>query len=314
MFDYIIRRILLLIPTIIIVAIIAFSVTHLMPGDPVRLMMGDFASEEQVAKVKKELGFDQPIPVQFVIWVKNMAKGNLGSSIFLFESVSSAIASRFEPTLMLAIIGQFLGVIIGVPLGVLAATKHRTVVDQASIGISLIGLSIPSFVFALGLMLLFALELQWFPVAGYKPISEVGWGAIKYLVLPGLSLGIGQSAIIARMTRSAMLDVISQDYILTARSKGLAEHVVIFKHALRNALIPVVSVVGLSMAFLLGGTWIIEVIFAIPGTGQLALTSIARRDYAVIQGCLVWVAFIYLIVNIIVDLSYAFINPRIRYK
>jgi peptide/nickel transport system permease protein len=314
MLDYVIRRILLLIPTIVIVAIIAFSVTHLMPGDPVRLMLGNFASEERVAVVKKELGFDKPLPTQFVIWVKNVAQGNLGTSIFLFESVSSAIASRFEPTLLLAIIGQFLGIIIGVPLGVLAATKHRTVVDQASIGISLIGLSIPSFVFALGLMLLFALELRWFPVAGYRPISEIGWGVVKYLTLPGLSLGIGQSAIIARMTRSAMLDVISQDYILTARSKGLSEQVVIFKHALRNALIPVVSVVGLSMAFLLGGTWIIEVIFAIPGTGQLALTSISRRDYFVIQGCLVWVAIIYLLVNIIVDVSYAFINPRIRFK
>jgi peptide/nickel transport system permease protein len=218
-----------------------------------------------------------------------------------------------EPTLLLALIGQSLGILIGVPLGIMAAVKHRTWIDQGSIGISLIGISMPSFWLALLLIMVFSVRLHILPSSGYIPLAEAGFGTIKYLILPGVTLGFMQSAIIARMTRSSMLDILNQDYIRTARAKGLSEKVVVLRHALRNALIPVVTVIGFSMAVLLGGTWIVETLFNIPGTGALAITAIMRRDYPIIQGSMIFTAGIYVLVNLLVDISYAIINPRIKY-
>lgn len=277
-------------------------------------MLGDFATEEQVLQMKQKLGFDQPIYVRFVIWFSSIIKGDLGMSLFLHMPVTKAILSRMEPTIMLAIVGQSIGVLIGIPLGIIAAVKHKTIIDQTAIVIALAGISIPSFWLAIMLMLTFAVNLGWLPTSNYKPISEVGFGVIKYLILPGLSLGFMQSALLARMTRSAMLDVLKQDYIRTARAKGLSEKVIVARHALKNAMIPIVTVLGFSMAVLLGGTWIIETVYTIPGTGSLAITAILRRDYPIIQGSMIFIAMIYVLVNLVVDISYAFLNPRVKYR
>lgn len=314
MFSFIVRRLILLIPILLVVAIVAFLATHIMPGDPVIMILGDFATQEQINALRLQLGLDQPLYMQFAIWLKNIARGDLGQSLFLNMPVSQAILSRMEPTLLLALIGQSLGILIGVPLGIIAAVKHRTWIDQSSIGISLIGISMPSFWLALLLIMVFSVKLHVLPSSGYQPIAESGFGVIKYLILPGVTLGFMQSAIIARMTRSSMLDVLNQDYIRTARAKGLVENVVVLRHALRNAMIPVVTVLGFSMAVLLGGTWIVETLFNIPGTGALAITAIMRRDYPIIQGSMIFTAGVYVLVNLLVDISYAIINPRIKYR
>jgi peptide/nickel transport system permease protein len=314
MLNYIIRRVLLIIPVLCIMALITFFITYVLPGDPVRLMLGDFATEDQIRELEVKLGYDQPLYVQFGFWLRNILRGDLGQSLFLRMPVTKAIIQRVEPTLLLAVFGILFGTFTGIPLGVIAAIKHRSWVDQLAISTSLIGITVPNFFLALLLMLVFGVWLRVLPVAGYRPISQVGFGAIRYLVLPGVSIGFMQTGSIARMTRSAMLDVLRQDYIRTARAKGLAEKVVIARHALKNSLIPVVTVIGFSLAMLLGGTWIAETVFAIPGTGALAITSIMRRDFPVIQGSMIFVALIYMLVNLVVDISYAYLNPRIKYQ
>jgi peptide/nickel transport system permease protein len=314
MFNYIVRRLLLIIPVLCIMALITFFVTYVLPGDPVRLMLGDFATEDQIRELEHKLGYDQPLYVQFGFWLRNILRGDLGESLFLRLPVTKAILQRVEPTLLLAVFGILFGTLTGIPLGVIAAIRHRSWIDQLAISTSLVGITIPNFFLALLLVLVFGLWLRLLPVAGYRPISQVGFGVIRYLVLPGVSIGFMQTGSIARMTRSAMLDVLRQDYIRTARAKGLAEKVVIAGHALKNSLIPVVTVIGFSLAMLLGGTWIAETVFAIPGTGALAITSIMRRDFPVIQGSMIFVALIYMLVNLVVDISYAFLNPRIKYQ
>lgn len=314
MLYYAIRRILLIIPVLCIMALITFFITFVLPGDPVRLILGDFATEDQIQELEQKLGYNKPIYVQFINWSNNIVRGDLGDSLFLRMPVTKAIIERAEPTFFLALGGILIGIIVGIPLGIIAAIRHRTWVDQVSITISLIGITIPNFFLALLLILIFGVWLRVLPVAGYKPVSEVGFGVIRYLILPCVSIGLMQRGSIARMTRSAMLDVLQQDYIRTARAKGLAEKTVIARHALKNAFIPVATVIGFSLAMLLGGTWIAETVFAIPGTGQLAITSIMRRDFPVIQGSMIFVAIVYLIVNLVVDISYAYLNPRIKYS
>ncbi len=314
MINYIIRRLFLLIPVLIVIALVSFFITVVMPGDPVRLILGEFATDADIARLESELHIDKPIPQRFVIWISGFVRGDLGNSLFLRIPVTEAILGRIEPTFLLALFGMMVGIIIGIPLGIVAAVKHKSWIDQLAIATSLAGISIPNFFLALMLILFFGLYLGWFPVAGYQPISKVGHEVIKYLVLPGFSIGLMQSGIIARMTRSAMLDVLRQDYIRTARAKGLSERVIIARHALKNSLIPVVTVIGFSLAMLLGGTWIAETVFNIPGTGALAITAIMRRDFPIIQGSIIFVALIYMIVNLVVDISYAYLNPRIKYQ
>ena len=314
MLNYIIRRLLLLIPVLCLIALIAFFITVVLPGDPVRLILGEFATPERIAQLEQELHFDKSIMERFSIWLSGFVRGDLGNSLFLRMPVTEAILKRIEPTMLLAAIGMTVGILIGIPLGILAAVKHKTWVDQLAIAVSLAGISIPNFFLALLFIMVFGLSLGWFPVAGYRPISDVGFGVLRYLILPGVSIGVMQSGIIARMTRSAMLDVLKQDYIRTARAKGLTERVIIARHALKNSLIPVVTVIGFSLAMLLGGTWIAETIFNIPGTGALAITAIMRRDLPIIQGSIIFVAFVYMIVNLLVDISYAYLNPRIKYQ
>lgn len=313
MHRYIAKRIIKSIPVLIIVALVSFFVTHLMPGEPVRMILGNYASQEQVLQLQQQLNLDKPLYVQFMIWVKQLLHGDLGDSLFWHMPVTTAILSRLEPTLMLAAVGQIIGIMIGIPLGIFAAINHRKLADQVSIGVSLVGISIPSFWVALMLILLFGVKLRWFPVSGYQSFVDVGTGVFRYLVLPGITLGLMQSGLIARMTRSAMLDVLKQDYIRTARAKGLRETIVVTKHALKNALPPIITVIGFSMAVLLGGTWVVETVFNIPGTGSMAINAIMRRDYPLIQGSMIFVAVIYVMVNLLVDVIYALINPRIRY-
>ena len=309
---YIFRRLLALIPVLLVAALAAFFITNLMPGDPVRLMLGDFATDEQIAEMTARLGFDKPLMVRFFLWVGRIIRGDLGDSIFLSVPVTHAIASRLEPTMLLAATGLMFGLLLGIPLGVLSAVRQGKLADKLSIGISLFGISVPSFFIAIVFVLLFGVTLKWFPVAGYKPVHEVGFGVMKYLFMPGLSIGLMQSGLIARMTRSAMLDVLHRDYIRTARAKGLAPVRVVFIHAMKNAMSPIITVVGFSLAALLGGTWIIETVFNIPGVGALAISSILKRDYAVIQGCMLFSVLLYLIVNLLVDIIYGLIDPQLR--
>lgn len=303
----------MLIPVLLVAAVAAFFITNLMPGDPVRLMLGDFATERQVAEMTARLGFDKPLYIRFFIWAGNVLKGDFGSSIFLDTSVTKAIVSRLEPTMLLAVTGLIFGLLIGIPLGMVSAIKKGTLIDKLSIGVSIAGISIPSFFIAILLIMFFGVFLRILPVSGYVPVSQSGFGVIKYLILPGLSLGLMQSGLIARMTRSAMLDVLSQNYIRTARAKGLKWLRINFVHALRNAMAPVITVIGFSLAALMGGTWIIETVFNIPGVGALAINSILRRDYSVIQGCMLFSVVVYILVNLLVDIIYALINPSIRY-
>lgn len=310
---YILKRLLALIPVLLIAAVTAFFVTNLMPGDPVRLMLGDFATEQQVADMTARLGFDKPLFIRFFIWAGNILKGDFGSSIFLDTSVPEAIISRLEPTMLLAVTGLFFGLVLGIPLGMISAIKKDTILDKLCIGVSIVGISVPSFFIGIVLIMFFGVGLRALPVSGYVPVSQAGFGVIKYLILPGFSLGLMQSGLIARMTRSAMLDVLSRNYIRTARAKGLKWLRINFIHALSNAMSPVITVIGFSLAALMGGTWIIETLFNIPGIGALAISSILRRDYAVIQGCMLFSVIIYILVNLLVDTVYALVNPAVRY-
>ncbi|MGC7873392.1 ABC transporter permease [Desulfosporosinus sp. SYSU MS00001] len=309
---YILRRLTMLFLVLVIVAILAFFCVYAMPGDPVRIILGDFATKDQILQLRHQLGLDQSVHVRFFIWLSRIIHGDFGESLFLHMPVSKAILSRMEPTLLLAVMGQLIGIILGVPIGVIAAVKHRTWMDRFAVAFSLAGISIPSFWLSLILILFFGVYLGWFPVCGYKPISEVGFGVIKYLILPGLTLGLMQSGLIARMTRSSMLEVLGQDYIRTAKAKGLMEYVIIMRHALKNAFIPVVTIIGMSFGLLLGGTWIVETIYYIPGTGALAITAIMKRDFPVIQGTMIFTALIFVVVNLLADISYVLLNPRIK--
>ncbi len=309
---YIIRRILLVIPILFIVAVTTFFITNVIPGDPVRLILGDFASEIQVAQLRSELGWDKPLYVRFFLWVTRLLRGDLGQSLFLHVPVTQAIYTRMEPTIVLAILGQTIAVLIGIPLGVLAASNHRRILDQIAVFLAIGGVSIPSFWLAISLMLLFSVTLGWFPVAGYQSIGEAGFSSLRYLVLPSISIGVMQSALLARITRSAMLDVLTQDYVRTAKAKGLQRYRILGKHALRNASIPIVTILGSSFSQLLAGTWIIETVYSIPGTGALAITAIMRRDYPLIQGSIIFIALIYVLINLVIDISYALLDPRVK--
>jgi peptide/nickel transport system permease protein len=312
--NYIIKRILLLIPILFIVALIAFFITNLMPGDPVRVILGNMAAEAEIVRVKASLGLDQPLIVRFFKWLANIVRGNFGDSLYLNAPVSQVLAERIRPTFLIAVFAEVFGITAGLLLGILAAVKHRKFLDQFSITISLFGISIPSFWLALILMYIFSVRLGWFPVSGYEPFAEAGLGTFKYIVLPAVTLAFMQAGLIARMTRSAMLDTLKHDYIRTAKSKGLSTYSIVFKHALKNSMLPIITVIGHNFAVLLGGTWIVETIFVIPGTGFMAINAIMRRDIPVIQASIIFVALIYVVLNLLVDLSYAFLNPKIRYQ
>ncbi|MGH7390851.1 MAG: ABC transporter permease [Candidatus Rokuibacteriota bacterium] len=314
MTTYIARRLLALIPVALVVATVAFVLIHLAPGDPASIIAGPDASAEDVQQISRQLGLDRPLWSQLLHWYGRLLQGDFGRSIFLRKPVLEAILDRVEPTLLLTVCATVIAILIGVPSGVISARYHNSTTDQAFMVMALVGISVPNFLLGLLFVLVFGVWLGWFPVAGYVPL-EYGWpGTLRSLVMPAFALGMVQSALIARITRSAMLDVLREQYITAGRAKGLGEPVVVYKHALRNALVPTVTIIGISVAVLLSGAVVVETVFNIPGLGRLIISAVLRRDYPVVQGVVLCVAGLYMLVNLAVDLSYLLIDPRVKYR
>jgi peptide/nickel transport system permease protein len=296
-----------------LVATLVFFITRLAPGDPAAIMLGDQATAADIAKLRASYGLDKPLPVQFVYWLGELARGNLGQSIFLQRPVTQALLERAEPTSFLTLFSIVIAALIGLPCGIIAAVWRGKTIDQVFSGFAMLGASIPSFWFGLILMQIFAVGLGWFPVAGYGdpgvPLSE----RLHHLVLPSIVLGVVNSALILRFTRASMLDVLSDDHIRTARAKGLSEARVILRHALANALIPVITVLALTFALLIGGAIVTETVFGLPGVGNLVVSAVLRRDYPVIQGALLVIAALYVLINLATDLLYLVVDPRVKY-
>lgn len=313
MTTYILRRLLALIPVLLVVGVVVFFLIHLTPGDPAAIMLGDAATPQQVAQLREELGLDRPLMVQFFVWFGQVLTGNLGQSIYSGEPVLTTIISRLGPTISLTALASVMGISLAFLSAMLAVWKRNSLLDPAFMSVAFMGVSIPNFWLALVLILGFSVYLQILPVSGYIPLGQGLLPWLSHLLLPAFVLAVQQAALIARMLRDGMLDVINQDYIRTAWAKGLWERVVLMRHAFRNAMIPTTTVIGTSFAALLGGAVVTEQIFVIPGIGQLVVDSITRRDYPVLQGTILFVAFVYVLVNLIVDLAYAILDPRIRY-
>ena len=300
-------------PVLLVVGIIAFSLVHMVPGDASAALLDEDATLEEIEAARKSLGLDKPLVVQFTEWMTGLFRGDIGRSVFTDRSVGSMMLSRAQPTVALAVTAVILSMALGVPIGLLAAWKANSLLDRAIMVFAVLGFSVPGFWLAFNLIWLFALKLNVFPVLGYVPISEGVLPFFKGLALPVVSLSIGQMAIIARMTRSSMLEVLSQDYIRTAHAKGLTERVVLTRHALKAASIPIVTVIGLVFAALITGVVVIETVFAIPGVGRLVVDAVLRRDFPVVQGTIMVLSVIYVFVNLVVDVAYAYLDPRIRY-
>ena len=309
---YIIKRVFSLIPVLFVVSVAIFLIIHLTPGDPASSILGLEATEEQIEQLNEELGLNLPIYQQYFRWVNGVFHGDFGESYFMNEPVTEAIINHLGPTLSLAIFAEIVALILAIPIGIIAAYRQGSVIDQTLMVISLLGMAVPGFLLGLLLMLFVGVYLQWLPIAGYKPLSDGLWIHIKYLILPAISLGAIQAALVARMTRSSMLEVLNTNYIKTARSKGVQEYRVVMKHALRNAFLPILTVIGQSFGTLVTGAVVVETIFNLPGLGQLIINSIERRDFAVIQGVVLFVTLIYVMINLIVDLLYGVIDPRVR--
>jgi peptide/nickel transport system permease protein len=313
MYGYFFRRLLGTIPVMLVVAVFIFLMLRLTPSDPAAVIAGDNATTEQVAQIRSQLGLDRPMIEQFVIWSGKVLRGDLGESFFFKKTVASLIGERIEPTLSLALFTMVLAVLIAVPLGVLAAHRQGSWIDRIVMGFSVLGFSMPSFVVAYLLIYLFAVWLNWLPVQGYQRIAEGLGGWVRGLVLPSLTLSVIFVALIARMTRTSMLEVLSEDYIRTARAKGQSERKVLFRHALRNAAVPIVTVIGLGVALLIGGVVVTESVFTIPGLGRLTVDAVLARDYPTIQAVILLFSFVYVMINLAVDMIYTVLDPRIRY-
>lgn len=313
MFAFIVRRIITTIPVMAFVALFVFSLLYIAPGDPAAIIAGDQASPADVERIRASLGLDRPYLVRFGEWFFRVVQGDLGTSIFTSLPVTQLIAQRIEPTVSLMVLTLILAVSIAVPLGVVAAWKAGTWIDRGVVAFAVFGFSVPVFVIGYLLAYTFALKLDWVPVQGYTPLSQGLWPWFKNLVLPSITLGTVYIALIARITRATMLDVLQQDYIRTARSKGVAQNSILFLHALKNAAVPIITIIGIGVALLIGGAVVTESVFAIPGLGRLTLDAILRRDYPVIQGVVLIFSFVYVLVNLIIDLIYTLVDPRIRY-
>ena len=310
---YLLSRLGGMLVVLAIVAVLVFILTRAASGDPIAVLLGDQATAEDIARVQKVYGLDQPLPVQFGLWLKELAHGNLGESIFLQRPVTQALWERAEPTALLSLLAITIATSIGVPCGIVSAVYRGKMVDQVFTGFAMLGASIPSFWLGLVLMQIFAVSLGWFPVSGYGEPGATLAARIWCLVLPATVLGLLNSALIIRFTRASMLDVLGEDYVRTARAKGLGERMVVLKHALRNALVPIVTVIGLTVALLIGGAVVTETVFGLPGVGNLVVSAVIRRDYPVIQGALLAVAVIYVVINFLIDLLYTVLDPRVKY-
>lgn len=312
MIKYIIKRILSVIPVLLVVSVVIFGIIHITPGDPAGIILGQDATTEQLQELREELGLNEPIHLQYLTWVKDVMRGDLGESYFMTESVTVAIFDHLQPTVSLALLSMLMSIIVAIPLGIAAANRQGTLADQSIMGFALLGMAIPSFLLGLLLLMLFGVKLGWLPVAGYQPLSSGILNHLKYLIMPAISLGSIQAALIARMTRTSMLEVLNMNYIKTARAKGVKNHLVIYKHALRNAFLPVLTVLGQTFGTLIAGAVVTETIFNIPGLGQLIVNSIERRDFTLIQGVVFAVTISYVFINLFIDLLYGIIDPRVR--
>ncbi len=313
MYAYIVHRILATIPVMGVVGIAVFMLLHLTPGDPAAVIAGDYARPEDIVRIRHQLGLDRPIHVQFFTWVGSILSGDLGVSIFSDLPVAHLIGQRLEPTFALATATLVFSVVIAIPMGVLAAWKAGTWTDRLIMLFAVLGFSVPVFVIAYALMWVFSLQLGWFPVQGYKSIFD-GFGPFLHsIALPTVALGVIYVALMARITRASMLETLQEDYIRTARAKGVDNRAVLIRHALRNASVPIVTIIGIGIALLIGGVVVTESVFNIPGLGRLTIDAVLRRDYPVIQGVILVFSAAYVIVNLVIDLSYTVLDPRIRY-
>lgn len=314
MLKYIAKRVLSLIPVLFVVSIVIFGIIHITPGDPASVILGQEATPEQISELREQLGLNEPIHMQYFNWIQGVVQGDLGTSYFMREPVTKAIIDHLKPTLSVAMLGMVVSLLIAIPIGIAAANRRGTFTDQTIMGFSLLGMSVPSFLLGLLLSLFFGVKLGVLPVAGYQPLSSGLWNHLKYLILPAISLGSIQAALIARMTRTSMLEVLNTNFIKTARSKGVKDRKIVYKHALRNAFLPILTVIGSTLGTLMAGAVVTETIFNIPGIGQLIINSVERRDYSVIQGVVLFVTFIYVFLNLIIDLLYGIIDPRVRFE
>jgi peptide/nickel transport system permease protein len=313
MFRYFLKSLLGMIPTFLLASVLVFSLMHLMPGDPAGVMLGDTATPEQIQALRETMGFDKPIYVQFSRWFAGVLHGDFGKSIFFQKPVLRVIWDRAEVSLFIAVLSMALIVVTGIPIGVISAVWYNSVTDQICSGASMLAASIPTFWLGLNFMLVFSVVLGWLPSSGFPSVVESGnLGNLRYLVLPCVTLAAPNSALIIRLTRASMLDVLKEGYVTTARAKGLSEAWVTLKHAFRNSLISVISVIGFTFVGLASGTVITETVFALPGIGRLVVESVLRRDYPVIQGIILVIAVAYMLVNLSIDFCYTFLDPRIR--
>ena len=313
MLIYAIRRILMAIPVMGVVALVVFGLLYITPGDPAMVIAGDQATPEQIAKIRVSLGLDQPPYIRFGTWIWQVLRGDLGTSIFSNQSVAHTIDQRLEPTVSLLILAIVISISVGVPLGVAAAWKKGRAVDRALSIFTITGFSIPAFVAGYALAFVFASNLHWLPVQGFTPIADGFWPFLRSLILPAVTLSLVYSAVIARVTCAAMLEVLSQDYIRTAQAKGVGPTLILFRHALKNAAVPVVTIIGIGIATLFGATVVTENVFAIPGLGRLTVDAILHRDYPIIQGVVLLSSGAYVLINLVVDLLYTLVDPRISY-
>jgi peptide/nickel transport system permease protein len=313
MIGFLARRLLATIPVMAIVAVLVFSMLRMTPGDPASIIAGAAATAADVAGIREKLGLDRPIVEQFGIWIGNVLRGDFGESFFFKKTVASLIADRVGPTLALATFTMVLSIAVAVPLGVVAAYKQGTWIDRVVMGFSVLGFSVPVFVIGYALIYVFAIELAWLPVQGYQPIRDGLGGFLSRLILPSLTLSVIYIALIARITRTSVLEVLGEDYIRTARAKGLPRSTVLMRHALRNAAVPIVTVIGIGVALLIGGVVVTESVYSIPGLGRLTVDAVLARDYPTVQAVILLFSVVYVLLNLLVDVAYTFLDPRIRY-
>ncbi len=313
MLDFIARRLIAIIPVLAVVAIFVFLMLRLTPGDPAAVIAGDNATSDQIAAIRQQLGLDLPIWTQFGIWIGDVLRGNLGESFFFKKTVVELISQRLEPTLTLSIFTLIIAVVTAVPLGVLAAWKQGSIVDRLVMGFSVLGFSLPTFVIGYILIYIFAIDLGWLPVQGYTRIGTDFWDWLEKLILPSITLAVVYIALIARITRASVLEVLNEDYIRTARAKGLSNRVVLMRHALRNAAVPILTVIGVGVALLIGGAVVTESVYGLPGLGRLTVEAVLSRDFPTIQAVILMFSVVYVVINLLIDISYTLFDPRIRY-
>lgn len=313
MYKYLLKRLLSLIPVLFVVSLAIFLLIHLVPGDPAAAILGEEASPEQIAALRETLGFNDPLPVQYFRWVAGLFRGDWGTSFFMEGTMLEIIGSHMIPTLQQTLVAVGFATLVGVPLGMIAAIRHGSPTDRIISAFSSVGISLPSFLMGLCLVLLISVKLRWLPSSGYKSIADFGWQThIRYMLLPGIALGFIEMGLIIRMTRSSMLEILSADYMRMAKAKGVSRRRMFFRHALMNALIGILTVVGLSFISCLGGATVTETIFNIPGLGKLTLNAVMRRDYEVVQAVVLLVSLMNVLCTLILDLLYALIDPRVR--